>query len=305
MPIKHETAFNPRYGEAVAVAPNVVRVTCNNPGPFTGAGTNSYIVGGKGAVAVVDPGPVDSAHQNALDRALAGRPVSHVVVTHTHADHSPLARPLAERTGAIVVAEGPHRAARALHEGERNVMDASADRAFRPDQAVDHGDRIAGDGWTLTAIHTPGHTANHCAFALDDGPLLSGDHVMAWATSIVAPPDGAMDDYMASLDTLLERQRHGLDPFYLPGHGGPVTKPQSYVRALKAHRLMRERAILTRVRGGDRTIPRMVEHIYRTTDRRLHGAAALSVLAHLEGLIAQGRVVADGPPSLEAAYAPA
>lgn len=304
MPIQHDTTFDARYGEAVRVAPNVARLTCRNPGPFTGPGTNTYLVG-TDTLAVIDPGPVDEDHRDALDRAIGDRAVSHVFVTHTHADHSPLATALAARTGAIVVAEGPHRAARALHAGERNAMDASADLDFEPDRRPSNGEAIEGDGWTLRAVHTPGHTTNHCAFALDGGPLLSGDHVMAWATTIVAPPDGSMADYMASLDLLLERQREGLDPIMLPGHGAPVTRPHSYLRALKAHRLMRERAILARVRAGDRTIPRMVERIYRTTDRRLHGAAALSVLAHLEALVAHGRVVSDGPPSLSTDYAPA
>ena len=308
MVLRHDTTFDPRYGEAVPVAPGVVRVTCRNPGPFTGPGTNSYLVGER-SLAVVDPGPDDANHLAALRRAIAGRPVSHVLVTHTHADHSPLARAIAAETGALMVAEGPHRAARALHEGERNAMDASADNAFEPDIRVAHEERIAGDGWAATAVHTPGHTANHCAFALEGGPLLSGDHVMAWATTIVAPPDGSMADYMASLDVLLARQGKGggsdPDPFYLPGHGGPVREPRRYVRALKAHRLIRERDILQRVRAGDRTIPAMVAVIYRTTDPRLHGAAALSVLAQLEGLVASGRVVADGPPSLAASYAPA
>ena len=304
MPIRHETAFDPRYGEAVPVAANVARVTCENPGPFTGTGTNSYLVGSD-ALAVVDPGPNDAAHRAALARAIAGRPVTHILVTHTHVDHSPLARSLADETGATIVAEGPHRAARPLHAGERNAMDASADLDFRPDLAVGDGDRVEGDGWAVTAVPTPGHTANHCAFAVEGGPLLCGDHVMAWATSIVAPPDGSMADYMASLDALLARQQRGLDAPYFPGHGGPVERPRAYVRALKAHRLMRERAILARVRAGDETIPRMVERIYRTTDRRLHGAAALSVLAHMEALVEAGRVVADRPPSLDARYAPA
>ena len=296
--------FDPRHGEAVPVAPDVVRVTADNGGPFTGAGTNSYIVG-TGTLAVIDPGPDDAAHLAALRAAIGGRPVSHVLVTHTHVDHSPLARVLAGETGASVLAEGPHRAARALHEGERNAMDASADLAFAPDRRLADGERVEGDGWVLTAVHTPGHTANHCAFAVDGGPLLPGDHVMAWATSIVAPPDGSMADYMASLDALLARQEAGLDARYLPGHGGPVENPRAFVRALKAHRLMRERAVLERLRAGDRTIRAMVAVIYRTTDARLHGAAALSVLAQLEAMVERGTVRADRPPSLDALYEPA
>ncbi len=290
--------FKPAHGEAVPVAENVQRITVNNPGPFTFHGTNTYIVG-RGSVAVIDPGPEDEAHFRALMAALKGREVTHIAVSHTHRDHSPLARRLKEATGAIIVGEGPHRAARPLHVGETNPFAESSDMAFAPDAALADGERIEGDGWSLTAVATPGHTANHMAFALDgSGILFSADHVMAWATSIVAPPDGAMADYMASLDRLLARD----DRLYFPGHGGPVIEPGSFVRALKAHRKMRERAVIERLRAGDRTIPDMVKVIYASTDPRLHGAAALSVLAHIEDLIEQGRVATDGPPSLFGEY---
>lgn len=290
--------FKPAHGKAVPVAENVQRITVNNPGPFTFQGTNTYIVG-RGSVAVIDPGPEDEAHFRALMAALKGREVTHIAVSHTHRDHSPLARRLKEATGAMIVGEGPHRAARPLHEGETNPFAESSDTAFAPDTALAEGERIEGDGWSLTAVATPGHTANHMAFALDgSGVLFSADHVMAWATSIVAPPDGAMADYMASLDKLLARD----DRLYLPGHGGPVIEPGSFVRALKAHRKMRERAVIERLRAGDRTIPEMVKVIYASTDPRLHGAAALSVLAHIEDLIEQGRVATDGPPSLFGEY---
>ncbi|HXV31761.1 MAG TPA: MBL fold metallo-hydrolase [Sinorhizobium sp.] len=290
--------FKPAHGEAVPMAEDVQRITVNNPGPFTFHGTNTYIVG-RGSVAVIDPGPEDEAHFRALMAALEGREVTHIAVSHTHRDHSPLARRLKEATGAMIVGEGPHRAARPLHEGETNPFAESSDMAFVPDVALADGARVEGDGWSLTGIATPGHTANHMAFALDrTGILFSADHVMAWATSIVAPPDGAMADYMASLDKLLERE----DRLFFPGHGGPVTQPASFVRALKAHRRMRERAVLERLRTGDRTIPDMVKVIYASTDPRLHGAAALSVLAHIEQLIEQGRVETEGPPSLFGEY---
>ncbi|OHV85619.1 MBL fold metallo-hydrolase [Ensifer sp. LCM 4579] len=289
-----ELDFKPAHGEAVPVADNVQRITVNNPGPFTFHGTNTYIVG-RGSVAVIDPGPEDEAHFRALMAALKGREVTHIAVSHTHRDHSPLARRLKEATGAIIVGEGLHRAARPLHEGETNPFAESSDMSFAPDIALADGERVEGDGWSLTAVATPGHTANHMAFALEGtGVLFSADHVMAWATSIVAPPDGAMADYMVSLDKLLARE----DRLYLPGHGGPVTEPASFVRALKAHRKMRERAVLERLRAGDRTIPDMVKVIYASTDPRLHGAAALSVLAHIEDLIEHGRIETDGPPSL-------
>ncbi len=293
--------FDPAYGIAVPVAEGVQRMTVNNPSAFTFHGTNSYIVGEK-SVAVIDPGPEDEAHFNALMAALEGRELTHIFVSHTHRDHSPLAARLKQATGAVIVAEGAHRAARPLHEGEKNPFAESSDTDFVPDIALADGESIIGDGWTLTALHTPGHTANHAAFALDGtGIVFSADHVMAWATTIVAPPDGAMSDYMRSLDKLLMRQ----DRLFLPGHGGPVTEPSAFMRGLRAHRRMRETAILARIKAGDRSIGDMVKVIYRNTDPRLHGAAALSVLAHLEDLIEKGEVQTDGPPALTGIYSPA
>jgi glyoxylase-like metal-dependent hydrolase (beta-lactamase superfamily II) len=295
-----KTAFEPEYGSAVEAAPGVLRITANNPGPFTFHGTNSYVAG-RESVVVIDPGPEDEPHFEALLRAIGGRDVSHILVTHTHMDHSPLAARLSRQTGAPVLAQGPHRTARPLSIGEVNPLDASADHAFHPDVLLSHGDSIETGEFTFEAVHTPGHTANHMAFAIPAlGLLFSGDHVMAWATSIVAPPDGAMADYMDSLDRLLARP----ETFYLAGHGGPVTKAHEFVRALRAHRKMRETAILTRVRAGDRTIRQIVSVIYKDTDPRLHGAAALSVLAHMEDLVASGRIVSSGPASLEGEYAP-
>ncbi|WP_427928917.1 MBL fold metallo-hydrolase [Agrobacterium cavarae] len=292
--------FQPAYGTAVKVAENVQRLTVNNPSAFTFHGTNSYIVGDH-SVAVIDPGPEDEVHFQALMRALEGREVTHIFVSHTHRDHSPLAKRLKAATGAVTVAEGPHRAARPLHAGERNPFAESADSDFVPDLALGDNESVTGDGWALTALHTPGHTANHAAFALDrDGIVFSADHVMAWATTIVAPPDGAMSDYMASLDRLLERD----DRLFLPGHGGPVNDPAAFMRGLRTHRRMREKAVLTRIKAGDRTIAEMVKVIYRSTDPRLHGAAALSVLAHIEDLIEKGLVETDGPPSLTGIYLP-
>lgn len=298
MAIEFDTHFDPAYGSAVEVAPGIRRMTVNNPSPFTFYGTNTYLLG-HDTLAVIDPGPEDDAHYAALMEAIGGRPVSHIFVSHTHKDHSPLAARLKAETGAPVLAEGPHRAARPLRIGEINPLDASADIDFQPDIALADNELVEGDGWTLRAIHTPGHTANHLVFALEDtGILFSADHVMAWATSIVAPPDGAMSDYMASLDRLLERQ----DKLLLPGHGGPVAKPLPFMRGLKTHRKMRERAILERLKAGDRTIPEMVRAIYRDTDPRLHGAAGLSVLAHLEDLVARGRAKAEGEPSIDGIF---
>ncbi|MBY5698083.1 MBL fold metallo-hydrolase [Rhizobium leguminosarum] len=296
-----DLAFEPAYGQAMPVAPGVERVTANNPGPFTFFGTNSYIVGSS-SVAVIDPGPEDEAHFQALMAALAGRAVTHILVSHTHRDHSPLARRLQAATGAVTVGQGPHRPARPLRAGEINPFSESSDISFMPDVAIGDGQTLSGDGWALTAVLTPGHTANHAAFALEGRDiLLSGDHVMAWSTSIVAPPDGSMADYMASLERLIARE----DRLLLPGHGGPVTQPATFLRALKAHRLKREQAVLARVQAGDGRIAEMVKAIYHDTDPKLHGAAALSVLAHIEDLLERGEIAADGPPSLAALYRPA
>ncbi|MBV2142599.1 MBL fold metallo-hydrolase [Falsochrobactrum sp. TDYN1] len=301
MALDFDGSFVPSYGTPVALGKDILRLTVNNPSAFTFHGTNSYIVG-RDTLAVIDPGPENEAHYQALLAAIAGRPVSHIFVSHTHRDHSPLAKRLKDEFGALSVAEGPHRPARPYHAGEINMLEASADTDFVPDLALGNGEAVHGDGWTLRGIHTPGHAANHMAFGLEDtGVLFSADHVMAWATSIVAPPDGAMSDYMASLDKLLLRD----DYIYLPGHGGPVTKPTAFVRGLRAHRKMRERAILERIVQGDRTIPDMVRAIYRETDPRLHGAAALSVLAHLEDLAGRGEITTDGNPSLDGIYQPA
>ncbi|MCB1386402.1 MAG: MBL fold metallo-hydrolase [Nitratireductor sp.] len=293
--------FEPAHGQAVEVADGVQRLTAPNSGPFTFHGTNSYIVGGS-EVAVIDPGPHGhEAHYRALLAALKGRTVSHILVTHTHIDHSPLARRLARETGAPIYAEGPHRAARDLHLGETNALDASGDREFEPDVAIGDGDVIEGKGFALEAVFTPGHTVNHMAFALAGTDILfSGDHVMAWATSIVAPPDGNMAQYMRSLDTLIGRD----EASYLPGHGGRLDKAREFVRALRAHRRMRETAVLHRIRQGDRTIPEMVAVIYRETDKRMHGAAGLSVFAHIEDLLDKGKIGCDGTPSLTASYFP-
>ncbi|MEX3008003.1 MBL fold metallo-hydrolase [Hoeflea sp. TYP-13] len=295
-----ETDFEPAHGEAVTVGPDIQRVTAPNSGPLTFHGTNSYIVG-KDSVAVIDPGPEIESHYEALTSALKGRDVSHILVSHTHKDHSPLAHRLAADTGALIVAEGEHRSARPLFVGEVNPLKESSDVDFMPDIEAEDGMVIDGDGWSLRVIHTPGHTANHAVFALEGKDIVfSADHVMVWATSIVAPPDGSMSDYMASLDKMLERE----DRCYFPGHGGTVDEPEKFVRALRTHRKMRERAVLDRLKKGDRNIPDMVKVIYRDTDPRLHRAAGLSLLAHLEDLVTRGRVETDGTPSIDGIYYP-
>lgn len=288
IPFDRSLAFE--YGRVDWLKPRVRRLIANNPGPFTFVGTNTYIVG-VGRVAVIDPGPDDPAHFEALVRALAGETVAAILITHTHRDHSPLAVRLAAMTGAPVLAEGPHRPARDLALGEVNPLDAAADTEFRPTRALVDGEIVRGPDWTIEAVATPGHTTNHMAFALlEEGALFSGDHVMAWSTSIVAPPDGAMAAYMASLRKLAARS----ETLYWPGHGGPVENARAFTSAYVKHRLMRERAILDRLGDAGITIPDIVAGVYAGLDPKLHGAAALSVLAHLEDLVAQGRARAAG-----------
>ncbi len=270
----------PRKVEQVSAL--VRRVLCDNPGPFTFRGTSSFIIG-KGRVAVIDPGPEDEAHLAALLDAVRGETVSHILVTHTHADHSPLASRLKAATGAEIYGFG--KVARPEDDAVR--LDASVDHGFKPDVVLSHGSRIEGRGWSLEAIHTPGHMSNHLCFALaGEKALFAGDHVMAWSTSVVAPPDGNMGQYMASLRLLLDRDDH----IYWPAHGPARRAPLPLVRGLLAHRNMREQAIVQRLKSGDRTVGDIVRAIYADIDPRLHGAAGLSTRAHLEHLVEQGRV---------------
>jgi len=276
----------------------VRRVMANNPGPFTFKGTISYIVG-HGNVAIVDPGPADLAHIGALLDAVRNETVTHIFVTHTHRDHSPAVPAIKAATGATVYAEGPHRAARPLHIGENNPLDSSGDRDFRPDVMLKDGEVVDGDGWSIEAVTTPGHTANHMAYALKDRSILfAGDHVMAWATTIVAPPDGAMSDYMASLRKLAKRP----EQTYFPGHGPAIEDANRFVNYYILHRRAREDSILHRLRKGATDIPSIVRAIYIGLDPRLTGAAGMSVLAHLEDLVTRGVVLTDGPPSIDGEY---
>jgi glyoxylase-like metal-dependent hydrolase (beta-lactamase superfamily II) len=298
MALEFDRTFAPQTGAAVEVAPGVRRVTASNSGPFTFHGTNTFLIGGD-TLAVLDPGPADPEHIDALMHAIGGARVAQILVSHTHRDHSPGARLLQERTNAPILAAGPHRLARPARQGEGLRLDASADLDFVPDEMLAEGETMDGPGYRLEAIATPGHTGNHLAFALAGTDILfSGDHVMGWATTVVAPPDGSMADYMASLERLLGRPERR----YLPAHGGPIFEAHAYVRALRAHRKMREGAILEGLRSGDRTIRELVTRVYQGLDPRLTGAAALSTLAHLEDLVARGIVLADGIPVLDARY---
>ena len=287
------------YGRAEYVTPLIRRVVAKNPGPFTFTGTGTYIVG-RGRVAVIDPGPDLPDHIAAILRALEpGEEISHIVITHTHLDHSPAARPLKQQTGAPTYGFGPHGGNRPA-PGTR--VEEGGDYDFTPDLVVHDGDAIQGDGWTLEAVHTPGHTSNHLCFALgEEKALFSGDHVMGWSTSVISPPDGDMKAYMSSLRLLLERD----DALYWPTHGPAIQDPKSYVAAFISHREEREREILDCLSRGLTRIPDMVEVMYAKVDRALHPAAARSVLAHLVHMVQTGRVRADGPPALDSEYKPA
>jgi glyoxylase-like metal-dependent hydrolase (beta-lactamase superfamily II) len=296
--IPFDKSFDLPPGKVEEVVPGVRRLLVNNPGPFTFKGTLSYIVG-RGQVAIIDPGPLDEPHIAALLDAVRGETVTHIFVTHTHRDHSPAVPAIKAATGAVVLAEGPHRAARPLNVGEAPRLDASNDTDFRPDRALADGEVVTGAGWTIEAVATPGHTANHMAFAYKEADLVfSGDHVMAWSTPIVAPPDGAMSDYMASLHKLAQRT----EAVYLPGHGGMVRNAPSFVQHYIRHRQGREASILHRLTKGEADIPTIVRAIYIGLDPRLTKAAGLSVLAHLEDLVTRGRVATDGQPSIEGRF---
>ena len=285
-------------GVVEEVRPGVRRILCNNPSPFTFTGTVSYIVG-QGKVAIIDPGPADEAHAAALLNAVRGETVTHILVTHTHRDHSMNTPPIKAATGATVYAEGPHRASRPRFESEKHNPESGADRDFRPDLQVTTGDVIEGAGWKLEAVATPGHTANHLAFAWPDRNMLFvGDHVMGWSTSIVAPPDGSMVDYMASLEKLTARS----EDLYFSGHGPEIPEGPRYVRFLIRHRQAREASILHRLSKGEADIPTIVRAIYIGIDPRLTRAAGYSVLAHLEDLVGRGILATDGDPVIGGTY---
>ncbi|MFO1132287.1 MAG: MBL fold metallo-hydrolase [Hyphomicrobiales bacterium] len=274
--------FDVPPGQALRLSPLVRRVLVNNPSPYTFKGTNSFIVG-NGIVAVIDPGPDDDAQLAALLEAVKGETVTHILVTHSHADHSPLARRLQQATGARTLAYGAVEAPASA--GLR--LDASIDHDFVPNERLADGDAVSGPGWTLEALFTPGHMSNHMCFALrEEQALFAGDHVMAWATSVIAPPDGDMGQYFASLRKLLERD----DQVYHPGHGPSKRDPLPLVRGYLAHRRMREEAIRARVEQGARSVGEIVAAIYADVDPKLHGAAALSTTAHLDHLVAQGKL---------------
>lgn len=291
--------FDFEYGRLDQVSPLIQRVVCNNPSPFTYTGTGTYIVGAShpGAkVAVIDPGPHDEAHLAALIAALDGRTVSHILITHTHHDHSPLSGALSRACGNVPILAAPLPIVADIASG----MSEAIDEDFAPDRFLTDGERIDGDGWTIEVITTPGHASNHLAFALlQENALFSGDHIMGWSTTIVSPPDGDMADYIASLDKVIARQ---FDVIW-PTHGPAITEVAPFLADYRAHRIQREEQVLMRLAAGDNSIALMVPVMYAAVDTRLWPAASLSVLSHLNKLVRDGRVVATPSPDLSAQWA--
>ncbi|MEP4051413.1 MAG: MBL fold metallo-hydrolase [Litorimonas sp.] len=298
MAIPFVRSFDFDYGVVAQLSPLVQRVIADNPGPFTYTGTGVFIIG-TDSVCVIDPGPTTSAHMAAIDLALEGRTVSHVLVTHHHVDHSPLAKPLAEKHGCKVYGFGLQPKP---PQGGEVRLEAGDDLTFKPDIEIRNGHVIEGDGWTLEAIHTPGHTSNHLCYALhEENTLFSGDHIMGWSTSVVSPPDGHMGDYLKSLNTVLDRDFD----IIRPTHGPAIKEVREFVQAYIDHRLVRENQILGALETGLEQISDIVALLYKDVDKRLHPAAAHSVLSHMIHLRETGRVGfigADGKDSLRQSY---
>ncbi len=292
IPFVRDITFD--YGACDRLSPLIRRVVANNPGPFTFKGTGTYIIG-NGNVAVIDPGPDMDDHLEAILAAVEGETVTHIFVTHNHADHSPLARPLALRTGATIYA-----CAKQGVPTESEVrMEAGDDREFRPDIGLCDGGVFEGGDWTLEAIPTPGHTSNHVCYALlQENALFSGDHIMGWSTTVISPPDGDMGDYFESLERIKSRDFTTL----WPTHGPPITSVEPFVQAYIDHRRARETQILGALGRGHSRIKAMVAELYKDVDSRLHPAAAHSVMAHVVQMVRDGRLLTDGEPGLDSDY---
>jgi glyoxylase-like metal-dependent hydrolase (beta-lactamase superfamily II) len=295
-----ELAFNRSqdvdYGVAQEVAPGIRRIVANNPGPYTFLGTNSYIVG-SGEVAVIDPGPVCERHLKAIAAAIKGERLTHILITHSHRDHSEGARGLQALAGGKIAAFGPTGTPRGA--GAPGLGDAFIDPCFIPDRKIADGDTIKGNGFALDVMHMPGHAPDHLCFALvGKRTVFTGDHVMGWNTTVIAPPEGNMAQFLASLQRLMLRH----DKMFLPGHGGRIQTPQRVVKAYIMHRKWREQTILACLDEGVSTIPLIVERLYGKLDAALKDAAALSVLAHLQHLAARKLVSADGLNELSSVF---
>jgi len=285
-PIAFDTDFVPETGRAVAVAPSVERVTASNAGPYTFTGTNSFIVG-DGPVFVLDPGPDDTGHLEALRRAVGGRKVEAIVLTHTHRDHTALVGRLRQVTGAPVWFGGRHRRSRPARLFEFDPVASDSDWTLRPDRVLAEGERITAGGVELEVIATPGHCANHLAFGLVGTPwLLTGDHIMGWNSTLVPVPDGSMADYLHSLERVI-----GLAyQHYLPAHGGPIGDGPTYARALLAHRERRNTQVVEAVEAGATSLTQLLRRIYPTLALPLQGAARMTLKAHVEYLADRGRI---------------
>lgn len=280
------TNLDVKYASTERLSPLVARVTAQNPGPFTYTGTGVFIIG-KDEVCIIDPGPLLAEHQEAIDRALDGKTLTHVFVTHHHVDHSPLAKPLAQKHGCKVYGFGLQPRP---PEGGEVRMEAGDDLSFKPDIEIRSGDVVHGKGWTIEAIHTPGHTSNHMCYALrEENTLFSGDHIMGWSTSVVSPPDGNMGDYMRALLDIQSRE------FSLirPTHGPVIADVGPFVSAYIDHRLAREQQIIDALGSKPSQVMEIVETLYTHVDKRLYPAAALSVLSHLIYLHEKGQVTCD------------
>ena len=293
IPFRRELNFI--YGEVTEVAPGIRRIVAENPSPFTLYGTGTYIVG-RGEVAVIDPGPADGAHIAMLLEGLQGESISHILVTHTHTDHSPGCRLLQEHTDAKTYAYGPHGSGK-LEQGV--PVEEGGDMDFQPDQLIRDGDVLNGGDWSIECVYTPGHTSNHMCYQLQEHKaLFTGDHVMGWSTSIISPPDGDMGAYLASLDKLLERD----DAVYWPTHGPSIEDPKPHVRAFIAHRRQREEQILACIGQDVHLIQDMVPLIYTEVPEFMYPAAARSVLAAVEHLVGKGELKTEGEVQLAARY---
>jgi glyoxylase-like metal-dependent hydrolase (beta-lactamase superfamily II) len=293
LPFKKTMIF--AYGIPRELAPGVVRIVANNPNHFTFKGTNTYLLGTGSSLALIDPGPDDPAHLKAILDTVGERQIRHVIITHTHRDHTDGMPALLAATGAKTVGFGR----RVANRGSKRTSPSGGEyveKDFIPDIPLTDGQRLEGDGWAVTALHTPGHAPDHLCFALEGTKVLfSGDHVMGWNTSVVAPPEGSMGAYIRSLQRLTERS----DELYFPGHGGQVEDPQRLVKAFLLHRRMREQAILQCIRDGNNTVRAIVPIIYKGLDPKLLNAASLSVLAHVEHLIERGLAYCDSPLSAD------
>ncbi|MCP5179569.1 MAG: MBL fold metallo-hydrolase [Pseudomonadales bacterium] len=293
IPFRRELTF--KYGQVDTVAPGVRRVIANNPSPFTLHGTGTYIIG-QGNVAVIDPGPADATHIANLLAAIPGETISHVLVTHTHMDHSPGCALLRQHSDAPTYGFGPHGAGKIAMGID---VEEGGDMEFAPDHKVVHGQIIDGDGWSIECVYTPGHTSNHLCFQLRSSrSLFTGDHVMGWSTSIISPPDGDMAAYMDSLRLLLDRD----DSIYWPTHGPAIEQPKPHVEAFIAHRLERQAQIVECMRKGVTRITDMVPRMYLDTPEFMYPAAGRSVFAALEYMVSTGVAETDGEPTLEGEY---